>query len=114
MRYRPLSALGDYTVGVPFLVNSSACVAQALLTRLKLWQGEWFVDVTDGTPYLQQVLGERPGKNPDAAIKNRILGTPGVTGINSYSSQFDGATRTFTVTANVQTQYGAASVSITL
>ena len=42
MRYRPLDANGDYTVGIPFLVNSPACVGQAVLTRLKLFLGEWF------------------------------------------------------------------------
>jgi len=115
VRYRPLSADNDYTVGVPFLANSPACVAQAILTRLKLWQGEWFVDVTDGTPYLQQILGERrTDKNPDAAIQQRILGTPNVTSITSYSSNFDGATRTLSVEATVQTAFGAAMVSVSL
>ena len=114
MRYRPLSAAGDYTLGQPFLTNSPAAVAQAVLTRLKLWLGEWFVDTSDGTPYLQQILGERIGKSPDAAVKLRILGTPGVTAINTYSSSYNGQTRTFTVTANVQTQFGATSIVTTL
>lgn len=113
MRYRPLSPTGDYTIGQPYLTNIPAAVAQAILTRLKLWRGEWFLDTSDGTPYLTQILGERPGKNPDAAIKARITQTTGVTLLTAYSSKFDGNTRTFTVTATVQSQYSTTPITIT-
>lgn len=117
MRYRPLSPTGDYQIGKPWLINSPQCVAQAILTRLKLWLGEFFLDTTDGTPYLTQVLGERYNKAPDAAIKRRILGTPGVAQLISYSSSFntsaDGV-RTLTVNAQVQTIYSTTPVSVTL
>ena len=113
MKYRKLDANGDYTIGTgaDFLVNSPEAVAQAISTRLKLWQGEWFIDVTDGTPWNQEILGKRNGRNPDAAIRQRILGTQGVTSIESYSSQFDGDTRGLFVTATVNTQYGQVSIS---
>lgn len=114
MRYRPLSATGDYTIGIPFLVNSPQAVAQAVLTRLKLWLGEWFLDTSDGTPYMTDVLGERAGKTPDAAIKRRILGTEGVTQIISYLSAYDGNTRTLTVTTTVQTLYSTTPVTVSV
>jgi len=118
MRYRPLSATGDYTIGQRWLVNSPQTVAQAIQTRLKLWQGEWFLDITDGTLYSTQVFGERYNKSPDAAIKDRILGTPGVSQLISYSSTFnaptDGVKRTFTVNAQVQTIYSTTPVSVSL
>lgn len=114
MRYRQLDPSGDYVIGQPFLVDSPACVRQAVLTRLKLWQGEWFVDVTDGTPYKQQILGKPNNGNPDAAIKQRILGTPGVSSIVSYSSTFDAASRSFSVQATIQTQFGTAAVQAVL
>lgn len=124
MRYRPLSPTGDYTIGQKWLVNSPQTVAQAIGTRLKLWLGEWFLDTTDGTPYLTQVLGERYGKNPDTAIKNpdaaikrRILGTPGVSQLLSYSSSFNAPAdgpRTLTINAQVQTIYSITPVSLNL
>lgn len=114
MRYRQLSASGDYTVGLPFYTNDANAVAQAISTRLKLWLGEWFVDQTDGTPWLTQILGPRATRNPDAAIKQRILGTPGVTSIASYSSSFSGAARSLTVNVTVNTLYGQTTVSETL
>lgn len=118
MRYRPLSPTGDYTIGQQWLVNSPQTVAQAIQTRLKLWLSEWFLDTTDGTPYPTQVLGERYNKAPDAAIKKRMLGTPGVSQLISYSSTFNAPTdsnkRTFTVNAQVQTIYSVTPVSVSL
>lgn len=117
MRYRKLSSDGDYTLGgrQAFLVNSPETVAQAVLTRLRLWRGEWFIDVRDGTPYLQQILGKRQlGRNPDAAIKERILGTEGVRELLAYESTFDGDTRRLAVTATLSTIYGQAEISETL
>jgi len=114
MKYRPLDNFGDYTVGVPFLENSPNCVAQAISTRLKLWRDEWFVDTSDGTPYTQDVLGKRQQRTPEAAIKKRILGTPGVTAITAFSSQYDGDTRILRIEATVDTLYGPVSISETL
>jgi hypothetical protein len=110
-----LSVTDDYTIGVPWLVNSPDAVAQAVKTRLRLWQGEFFLDTSDGTPYLQQILGKRDAtRNPDAAIKVRILGTLGVTGIAQYASVYDGNTRVLTVYALVNTLYSTQPVAITV
>ncbi len=117
MKYRKLDASGDYSLGsgADFLSNSPEAVAQAVLTRLRLWLGEWFVDTSDGTPYLTEILGKRKGgKNPDGAIRQRILGTTGVTEITDYSSSFDGSTRKFTVSATITTDYGTATITETL
>jgi hypothetical protein len=54
MRYRKLDANGDYTFGGgsnDFLVNTPETVAQAVMTRLNLLQGEWFLDTTAGMPW---------------------------------------------------------------
>jgi hypothetical protein len=114
MRYRKLDANGDYVIGSgsDFLVNSPEAVAQAILTRLKLWRGEWYVDLKDGTPWMQEILGKRQrGKSPDGAIKRRILGTEGVKEITKYSSDFDGNTRQLKIDATVNTIYGVATIS---
>jgi hypothetical protein len=95
-----------------FLVNSPQAVAQLVMTRLKLSVGEWFLDSSDGTPWIGDILGANTGPTRDAAIKSRILGTPGVTAITAYSGSVQG--RAFTVTAQVQTLYGAAPISVTL
>lgn len=112
MRYRALSPDGDYTFGqgrANFLADSPACVAQSVLTRLLLWQGEWFVDTTEGTPWLTQILSANlKNTKPlyDRAIRTRVLQTPGVTGIADYSSDLDDQTRALTVTMVIDTAYG--------
>jgi len=113
MRYRKLDALGDYTLGSgrDFYIDEPNVVAQAVLTRLRLWLEEWFLDTTDGTPYKEEVLGKWNGRNPGAAIQSRILGTPGVTGITSFSTLFDGDSRKLTVNASVDTVFGPITIA---
>ena len=112
MRYRQLDANGDYTVGLPFFFNSPRGVAQAIRTRLKLWQNEWFLDSTAGTPWRQSILGR--SQNPDAFITQEILGTDGVTALVSYSSSLNRPTRVLTVSGVADTLYGQTAFSTNL
>jgi hypothetical protein len=112
MRYRLLDGNGDYVLGSPFLANSSACVAQAVVTRLGLMQGEWYLDTNDGVPYYQSILGKHYRSNPDAIMQQAILTTQGVTAIVSYSSKFDGNGRLFSLKATINTLYGVTTVTV--
>lgn len=112
MRYRALDRDGDYTFGQSqgnFLKDSPECVAQAVLTRLRLWTREWFLNLDDGTPYSDQVLGTGTKALYDVAIRNRILQTPNVTDIVSYSSAL-GDKRSLSVTARINTAFGVTAV----
>lgn len=114
MRYRTLDANGDYTLGqngANFLVDSPAAVAQAIQTRLKLIQGEWFLDQTAGTPYNTQILGAGTEATRDLAVQTVILETQGVTEIVDYASFLDPATRQFTAAATVNTQFGQTTIT---
>lgn len=115
MRYRRLSSDGDYVFGQGlsnFLVDSPECVAQAVQTRLALLRGEWFVDVTDGTPYSTAILGKSNKTIRDREIRARILGTPNVTEITDYSSTL--VDRALSVSATINTAFGQATVSAIL
>jgi hypothetical protein len=116
MKYRKLDAASDYTLGSgqDFLVNSPEAVAQAVRTRLALNLGEWFADTSDGMPWSTEVLGKYTTLTRDAVIKDRILGTTGVTAITDYSSAFDGNSRRLSVSATISTAYGSATVDTTL
>lgn len=116
MRYRRLNANGDYVFGSgqsDFYTNVPEAPAQAVLTRLRLNLGEWFLDTTDGTPWQTQVLGANTVATRDAVIKSRILSTPGVKSILAYSSSFDGNTRQFLVYVRLDTIYGAIPAATT-
>lgn len=117
MRYRKLDANGDYVWGHQqgdFYRDQAEGVAQAVQTRLRLTLGEWFLDVTDGMPWNTQVLGKYTQDQYDTAIRDRILGTTGVTEIIDYSSVVDSQARTLTVTATINTQYGQTTLTTTL
>jgi hypothetical protein len=113
MRYRILSATGDYVFGShsQFLVNSPQAVAQAIETRLKLSSGEWFLDTQEGTPYSTKITGYGTQDTRDVAIKERILDTPGVLQIESYASSVS-SDRKFTVSVRVSTIYGTVDVVV--
>ena len=108
MRYRMLDANLDYTFGnnkQDFLVNSSACVAQAIRTALLLLQGEWFLDATAGVAWLTDVVGIGTAGTYDTIIRNAVLGVAGVQNIVSYSSQLQETVLIVNVVVN--TIYGS-------
>ena len=112
MRYRRLDS-GDMTFGqggVNFLIDSAECVAQAVKTRLDLWLGEWFMDTSDGMAWMN-VAGQKNLAGLDPILRKRILGTPGVAGINSLLTVFDPDTREVSVTAEVVTKYGTTTLT---
>jgi hypothetical protein len=117
MRVRAMDANGDYTFGSGsgnFLVNSPQAVIQCVLTALKLWQGEWFLDITAGMPWDTEVLGFNTGSLYDTAVRNTILAVQGVTGIVAYSSSLNAATRALSIEVEISTAYGNGTLSTSL
>lgn len=103
---------GDYVFGPAgrFLADSPEAVAQAVLTRVRLYVGEWFLDKRVGLNK-DAILGYGTQQTRDAEVKSRILDTQGVLRITDYSSQVDATTRAFTVTCTVDTIYGRATIN---
>ena len=52
-------------------------VAQILQSRLRLWLGEWWEDLKEGTPMTQKILGKMGTSKAiaDYVIQKRILET---------------------------------------
>ncbi|HCR1927280.1 TPA: hypothetical protein QCI12_001236 [Enterobacter roggenkampii] len=114
MQYRREDDDGDYTFGQgdgTFLVNTPECVAQAVKTRFELWKGQWFLDTTEGTPYIQSVLGKQRPEVYNLAIRDRISTTPGVLSILSFDTVNNGNTRRVKFTASINTIYGQTTVT---
>lgn len=109
MRYRKLDENGDYSFGhgqADFWQDVPEAPAQAVRTRLSLWQGEWYLDNREGMPWSTKVLGVRTAGSRDAMIRRHILRTEGVTKILGYSSALVRDTREFTVNTEIDTLYG--------
>jgi hypothetical protein len=107
VKYRKLDTDGDYMPGV-WLENTPDTVGQAVKTRLLLWREEWFMNTSEGTPYMQDILGRNT--NYDLQIKSRILGTKGVKEIIDYSSNV--INRALSVTCTLSTIYGIITLSL--
>lgn len=112
MRYRALDADEDFVfgAGASFHVDSPQAVAQAVKTRLRLFTGEWFVDMNEGLNR-DRILGTGTQVTRDQEVQQRILNTEGVRSIISYASQVDEITRAFTVQATIDTVYGQATLT---
>ena len=112
MTVRKLDENGDIvTQGSMFLTGREE-IEQTIKTRLRLFLGEYFRDITDGTPWFEQILGKGTTLSArEAALRNRIVRTPGVVRLTSFSTDFDLNTRTYSVTAGALTTYGLITVT---
>lgn len=94
-------------------ISDIYAVAQIILTRLKLFQGEWWLNLNDGLPLFQSILGSSGSARNLEVITNiisaRISGTPFVTGISEFEVTY--LNRQFVYSGVVQTQFGAISIS---
>ena len=112
LKYRRLDENGDYIFGhsnYDFLEDIEA-VAQAIYTKIKLLQGEWWEDVQSGTPLFQSMLGGKVTNNTkdalDLIIRDRILEVDGVNYLQDFESSIDSVKRTYTFKTTVNTIYG--------
>lgn len=114
MRYRKLTRSGDMTFGhaaADFYQDQPEAVAQAVVTRLRLWTGDWFLDTAEGTNWLGAVLGTNTRGTADLELRGRIGETTGLAGVTSYASARDGETRAFAVRATIDTIYGTITLA---
>src|SRR5262245_2696914 len=84
--------------GLTDYLSDLQAVGQSIKSRLLLILGEWFLDVEDGTPW-PEILGIKPydPATVEEAVRERILGTVGVTAITDYQIVFDSLTRKGTI-----------------
>lgn len=125
MRYRKLDANADYQTGhggADFWVDQPEAVGQAVLTRMLLFEGEWFLNLGEGTPWggfplnqevvqRGQILGAHTQLSRDVALQTRALGTRGIASIANYNSQTDPNARRFSVQISINTIYGRANLA---
>lgn len=92
--------------GLANFASDAEAVAQDVKTRLQLLRGEWFLDVEDGVPYLQQIC-TKPANFPlaESVIKQRIITTEGVAEVTEFSMTYDSETRRLSISAKVRTQF---------
>jgi hypothetical protein len=94
-----------------FLYDKSQ-VRQDIGTRLRMFMGEWFRDVDDGTGWFQFILGTPTSISASAEIKRRISQTVGVRLIMQYNADYDRASRKYSGAVEVLTDFSDGIISI--
>ena len=93
--------------GLSNFLSDREAVAQIIATRLKLLRGEWFANLADGLPLFQSIIGHSNTTQGVALIiRQRILGTPYVTGIQNMSVTYAPTSRNYSFSCTVQTAFG--------
>ncbi len=113
MTVRKLEQDGDIATSGTQFISGQSEIAQTVATRLKLFTGEYFRNINDGTPWFTDVLGK--GHNEvtrDSVIKRRITQTEGVISLFEFSAELDPIKRTYSITAGVVTSDGNEIIKI--
>lgn len=111
MTVRKLNEQGDIVTHGDVFIHEREEIAQTCVTRLKLFLGEYFRDITDGTPWFQQILGKFESlNNVESILRNRIARTPGVVRLLSFNLDYDLQSRSIRISSYVLTQFGETEV----
>lgn len=118
MRVRRLEESGDLATSGVIWKDDKECIAQCIQTRLRLFLGEYFRDVSEGMPWFDKLDGSPgilckgyPMSQVESLIWMRIARTDGVLKILAFHADYDMAKRSLSVRATVFTRYGAVEVT---
>lgn len=116
IQYLALDAGNDPVFDPSLALTNGEAVAQAVLTRLRLFMGEWWEDLNLGLPVFQSMLGQPSTQATQnavrTAVQNNIAGAPYVTGGVSVSVSF--ANGALSVMAYYNSVFGPQTSQLTL
>lgn len=93
--------------GVMAVAIDADATVQSIVTRLKLYLGEWWADLTAGTAWFQKVFNKPAIESEiETELKGRILQTQGVTRLTFFNAIFDRQGRSLTVQFEAETEFG--------
>ena len=82
-------------------------VSQKIESTLRWYRSEWFLDRAGGVPYFDTVLGKADLNEVNALFLSIVAGVSGVAEALSFGTNYDGQSRTYTVTWTVRADEGA-------
>ncbi len=105
-----------FTLGLDLiLIDNAERVAQQIKITLLAWLGEWFLDTSFGTPYLEYILVKGPDRGViESVLRAQITSVPDVQGVTSLTLQIDNLLRTLKVTFEANTLLGQVNDSVIL
>lgn len=97
----------DLTQGLRFTPDLATYTAQRLFDNLSFFLNEWFLDLREGIPYFEKIIGAKPDLAiVDTLYRRAILATPGVGSLSNLRLEFDRAARTLSIFFEAQLQDG--------
>lgn len=101
--------------GSPVILTGIEAIKQKVKLRLRFFLGEWFLNTSEGVSWRQNIFVKNPNMTiVNSVIKEAILGTTGINGIVSFELLIDKTNRTLTVNFKAQTNYGIATLGVTI
>jgi hypothetical protein len=102
----------DLVNGDLVLTQSDDAIRQLIVQRLRTFLGEWFLDLSVGVPYFQDILKKNPNiQVVDGVLKQTILDTPGVVELLTFELDFESGTRKLKVDCSIRTRTGVIDFS---
>ncbi len=92
---------GDLATSGEQFLEEQASTGAGIRHRLLMFFGEYFLDITDGSPWFQAILGKSPQGQAELALKQRIITAPDVVALKEFNFDSDRSSRKITVTATV-------------
>lgn len=116
VRYRRLEGSNNEPVmgrGRQDFIMDVDAVSQAVITRLRLWRGEWWENEKLGIPMWQSILGTVGAKREmiDRIIQSTVSETKGVRSIQSIDSIFNTESRRYQFVCVINTVYGRINIT---
>lgn len=94
------------------LVTGADAIKQHLGQRLKMFYGEWFLNMEQGIPYFQQVFKKNPNMAIlDSIFKREIINTPGILQLLEFDLDLNSSTRILTLSFRVLSEDGEIDFS---
>lgn len=104
MTRRDFDSDGDYAIN-SFITESPATI-QAVATRLRLFRGEWFLNLESGIPWFQRVFVKPANlSRTERLIKDTISQTEGVGELLEFNMVFNAESRGTSVEFSASTIY---------
>jgi len=110
-----LDAAGDLdlTTNDLQLVDGVEAIRQELQIRYRFFIGEWFLDPTEGVPYIRDVLKKAPSEAQVRALLSEVARTtPGVESVDNMQLELDSANRHLVVTVDIQARVNGTLVYV--
>lgn len=89
------------------MIDNAERVAQQIQITLRFWLGEWFLNTTDGVPYLEYILVKQPNMaHIRQILTEQIQSVGGVKAVTDMELTFDQRKRSLLVEYTADTNYG--------